>query len=80
MLAPYREGAIVEDIDIVAKYQRGLIRANGRRCKCTPPGLIWCWWYRVQDGDRWICDHGGGWLRGYYSGDHTWKQIVEEKK
>lgn len=79
MMTPYREGAIVEDIDIVAKYPRGLVRANGVRCTCTAPGLLWCWWYDVQLNDRWFCDHGGGWLRsgGY---EPKWVEIVEEKK
>jgi hypothetical protein len=40
---------------------RGLVRANGSHCKCAPPGRLWCWWYSVDAGDRWYCDHGGAW-------------------
>lgn len=46
-----------------AKVASGLVRANGSACTCRPPGRLWCWWVNVQRGDRWLCAHGGAWVR-----------------
>lgn len=65
-ILPYRAagepGLVIERL-----RPRGLVRANGSRCTCSPPGLIWCWWVGVQTEDRWYCKHGGGWKRRYKS-------------
>lgn len=47
----------------VAVGPRGLVRANGARCRCTAPGRLWCWWFDVEEGDQWFCSHGAGWER-----------------
>lgn len=39
-----------------------LVRANGSVCRCTPPGFFARWWYKIGDGDRWYCEHGGCWI------------------
>jgi hypothetical protein len=48
-------------IEPVALEPRGLVRANGTACTCTPPGFLWRWWFSVQLGDTWRCTHGGAW-------------------
>lgn len=62
---PYRVPAIPSDaLELLTEGPPiGLVRANGSRCKCGPPGHLWCCWYSVQVGDRWYCAHGGGWER-----------------
>jgi hypothetical protein len=61
-MSVYRENAASFDIEVV-RTCGGLVRKNGSRCKCTPPGIIWCWWYSVGPGDAWSCVHGGSWDR-----------------
>lgn len=62
MTQPYRVAAAV-DIPEAVTVPRGLVRSNGSRCRCAPPGWIYCWWFGVLPKDRWYCKHGGGWLR-----------------
>jgi len=64
----YREAAEMPPSEPAPQPPRGLVRANGSRCVCVPPGAFWCWLYGVQTKDRWFCDHGGGWLRCYNGG------------
>jgi hypothetical protein len=60
-VSAYRDNALVPmPVDVVPQ---GLVRKNGARCLCTPPGRLWCWWYSVQEGDRWFCIHGRAWER-----------------
>lgn len=63
-MSPYRDAS---ELPVVIVPQ-GLVRANGSRCRCRPPGLLWCWWFEVQRNDRWFCIHGGGWRREYNAG------------
>lgn len=60
-MSAYRDPAPVSSMPVVVVPQ-GLVRANGSRCTCRPPGRLWCWWYSVQPKDRWYCIHGGGWV------------------
>lgn len=57
----YRESAALAPI--VEAQPRGLVRSNGSRCRCTAPGVLWCWWFDVREGDSWFCTHGAGWDR-----------------
>ena len=60
---------------------RGLVRANGSHCTCSPPGLLYVWWFSVQPGDRWYCRHGWGWERRDRPCDawNDWMQIQAVK-
>lgn len=73
---PYRHPA---DMVLVKVEPRGLVRANGSHCTCKPPGFLWCWWYKVQQNDKWFCEHGGSWRRAYVGNmlsDYEWKAIL----
>lgn len=74
---PYRSNAA--PLSLSEASPCGLVRANGSRCTCNPPGLIWCWWYDVREEDRWFCAHGGEWVRVYDYGKvlfvQQWKTV-----
>jgi hypothetical protein len=80
---PYREAGEPGLVIVERKARpRGLVRANGALCRCSPPGRIFCWWYDVQPDDRWFCEHDGGWLRRTHHGtplyrDH-WVELLPE--
>lgn len=70
-MTPYRDAAEVpiDPASEPAPRAAGLVRLNGSRCTCSPPGWLWCWWHKVQLGDRWECEHGGSWVR--------WRELAE---
>lgn len=69
MEQPYRLASSLP-LEPESSYARsGLVRANGSRCMCCPPGRLWCWWHEVQLGERWDCRHGGRWIR--------WRNLAE---
>ncbi len=71
----YREGE-APPLEPVKVGPRGLVRANGSACQCTPPGVLWCWWRDVQERDRWFCDHGGCFQRTSYA---TWQAVTPDR-
>jgi hypothetical protein len=76
-MSAYRVPAYVEPpAAIVVSKPRGLVRANGAVCRCSPPNWLYCWWFSVQPEDRWFCEHGGGWVRYWsYSTGSLWREM-----
>ena len=81
-MSAYRQPAEMPDLSAETSVLRGLVRENGSNCTCRPPGWLWRWWFDVVFGDRWYCNHGGGWrFRSSYETlrhvDH-WEALEKE--
>lgn len=61
-MSAYRQPAVMPVEEPKPAPAGRLVRSHG--CNCTPPGVLWCWWHRVDSNDEWICEHGKVWSRG----------------